>query len=476
VVLTFLLSVAAALIFALLISRYVQWRSEVAVPASVGVGVAFGVLLAWAGAQVERRIGERIDRAFFRTAYDARHILEDLVEKTRVATSREELAALLQWHLNQALQPQALVVYLEASEGLLQAERGRVLAGLESIPAVHPLVEQVARHGKPWDVPPPQAKDAPDLSLLAPLNPECLVPIQDRQARLIGLVVLGPRLSEEPYSGEDKRLLASAASQAGIALESIRLAETIARRLEAERRVAQEIAIAKQVQEKLLPQKAPLLATLDYTGACIQARTVGGDYYDFLDLGPGRLGLVLADISGKGISAALLMAHLQANLRSQYALALEDLGRLLESVNRLFCESTAPGHFTTFFIGIFEDASRRLRYANCGHNPPLLLRHDGRAEWLGATATVLGLFETWGTTIEEVTLAPGDTLVVYTDGVTEALSDAGEDFGEQRLLDTVRAHSQLAASELLNKLATSVQDFSGREQEDDLTLLVARAR
>jgi serine phosphatase RsbU (regulator of sigma subunit) len=203
---------------------------------------------------------------------------------------------------------------------------------------------------------------------------------------------------------------------------------------------------------------------------------VGGDYYDFLDLGPGRLGLVLADISGKGISAALLMAHLQANLRSQYALAMEDPLRLLQSVNHLFRESTDPGRFATAFFASYEEATHRLRYANCGHNPPLLLRADGRVEWLGGTAMVLGLFEDWTSTIEEVELAAGDILVIYTDGVTEAKSDEGEDFGEQRLLEAVRASSRLAAAELLDKLVTTVQIFSGSEQEDDLTLLVARVR
>jgi serine phosphatase RsbU (regulator of sigma subunit) len=290
------------------------------------------------------------------------------------------------------------------------------------------------------------------------------------------LVVLGQRLSEEPYSGEDERLLASAASQAGIALESIRMAEDIARRMQAEQQVAHEMAIAKQVQEKLLPQQAPPLATLDYTGACVQARTVGGDYYDFLDLGPGRVGLVLADISGKGISAALLMANLQANLRSQYALALEDLERLLQSVNRLFHDSTGAGHFATFFFGYYDDATRRLRYVNCGHNPPVVLRADGRIERLEPTSTVLGIFVPLASEIREVELAPGDTLVVFSDGATEAMSDAGEEFGDARVVETVLANRELAPNELLAKLVRTVQVFSGREQEDDLTLLVARAR
>src|SRR6201999_1822039 len=149
------------------------------------------------------------------------------------------------------------------------------------------------------------------------LRAECLVPIRGANAgTLQGLAALGARLSDEPYATGDKRLLASVASQAGIAMRSISLAERMAESMEAERRSEQEMQIARQVQSRLLPQQAPLLATLDCAGKCIQTRAVGGDYYDFLDFGSGRLGLVLADISGKGISAALLMANLQANLRS----------------------------------------------------------------------------------------------------------------------------------------------------------------
>ena len=142
--------------------------------------------------------------------------------------------------------------------------------------------------------------------------------MQGLEQRVEGLLVLGPRLSEEPYGREDRDLISSVASQAGAALQNFRLARAMAERMEAERLAGRELEIAREVQAKLLPQRMPAIESLDYAGTCIQARQVGGDYYDFLYLGPGRLGLVLADISGKGISAALLMASLQASLRSQY--------------------------------------------------------------------------------------------------------------------------------------------------------------
>src|SRR5215467_6854154 len=194
----------------------------------------------------------------------------------------------------------------------------------------------------------------------------------------------------------------------------------LAQKLEAERQAEREVEIARQVQERLFPQRMPEARTLDYAGACLPARRVGGDYYDFLDLGQQRLGLVIADIAGKGMAAALLMANLQANLRSQCATATEQPNQFLRSVNQLFFENTAESDYATFFFSEYDDVSRRLRYANCGHLPALLLRGDGSLERLEPTATVLGLFEKWDYTVEERQLFPGDMLVLYTDGATES--------------------------------------------------------
>ena len=162
----------------------------------------------------------------------------------------------------------------------------------------------------------------------------------------------------------------------------------ITEKLEYERRVAQELEIAKQVQARLFPQTVLSLKTLEYAGICIQAHEVGGDYYDFLDLGRERLGLVIGDISGKGIAAALLMANLQANLRGQCAIALDQPERLLQSANQLFYDNTADSAYATLFFAEYEDKARRLRYANCGHLSALLLRRDQTIERLNSTGTV----------------------------------------------------------------------------------------
>ena len=247
-----------------------------------------------------------------------------------------------------------------------------------------------------------------------------------------------------------------------------------ARKLESERRAAQELEIARQVQARLFPQTLPACGTLDYAGSCIQARQVGGDYYDFLNLGQGRLGLVLGDIAGKGIAAALLMANLQANLRSQCAIALDQPRRFLQSVNRLFYENTTDSAYATLFFAEYDDRMRHLRYANCGHLCGLLLRSDHSVTRLDSTATVLGLFEQWDCSIGEFQLCPGDILALYTDGITESFNAAGEEFGEHGLIDALRRHQDLPPQAMLVAVLDEVRQFSPHEQHDDLTLIVAR--
>jgi len=478
-----LLFVAAATTIALFTHTISQFFPE-GTNIGMAVSAVFGIVLVWASAPMVKRGTERIDRAFFRSAYDARLILRDLAEKTRAVADRHDLAKLLEIQIEGALHPKSLACYLDAGEGNLVAECGQVPRPqfpfrigavfiprtLDTIPASLPLLAEIAQRGKAWDV--PQGPEA--ASDLGPFAPECLVPILGRNSRLFGLLVLGQRLSEESYSSEDKNLLESVASQAGITLENIDLAEKMAERMEAERRAAMEIDIARRVQARLFPQNLPPLETLEYVGGCVQARQVGGDYYDFLDMAPGVVGIVLADISGKGISGALLMANLQANLRSQYAVALDDLPRLLQSVNRLFYENTADESYATMFFAVYDDSCRSLRFANCGHIAPLILRSDGSIRRLTSTTTVVGLFRKWESPITEEKLHPGDLLVICTDGVTEAPNRQAEEYGEVRLAELIRENRDSPVNELLAAVQASVQEFSGATQADDITVIVAR--
>jgi serine phosphatase RsbU (regulator of sigma subunit) len=247
-----------------------------------------------------------------------------------------------------------------------------------------------------------------------------------------------------------------------------------AEKLEAERRAAQELEIAKQVQARLFPQTAPPLNTLEYAGACTQARQVGGDYYDFIDLGRERLGLVIGDIAGKGIAAALLMANLQANLRSQCATALDDLGRFMRSVNHLFCDNTTDSAYATLFFAEYDDIARRLRYINCGHLSAFVLRRDNALERLDSTSTVLGLFKDWECSISGCQLQSGDMLALYTDGITESFNESGEEFGEQGLIEALRRNREESPRAAVAAIIDEVRRFNAHEQHDDITLIVAR--
>ncbi len=249
-----------------------------------------------------------------------------------------------------------------------------------------------------------------------------------------------------------------------------------AEKADAERRATHELEIAKQVQARLFPQNLPCIPTLEYAGTCIQAQKVGGDYYDCLELGQERFALVLGDIAGKGMAAALMMANLQASLRSQCAIALDRPQVLLRSVNRLFYENSTEGAYATLFFGEYDDRTRRLRYSNCGHLAGLLLKPDDAVEKLDSTCTVVGLFPEWDCSLAEHTLAPGDTLVLYTDGITEAFNEAYEDFGEQRLIDALRRHRRQPSRDLVASIVDEVQCFSSRRQSDDITLMVAKSR
>jgi phosphoserine phosphatase RsbU/P len=242
-----------------------------------------------------------------------------------------------------------------------------------------------------------------------------------------------------------------------------------------ELRMRCELDVAHNVQQKLFPQKAKVLVTADYAGQSVPAHEVGGDYFDFLDLGPDLLGLVLADVSGKGVPAALLMANLQGCFRSQVERR-STTPELLTEVNRLFFTSTPPEQYATVFFAQYDDRKRRLRYVNCGHLPPMLIRASGGIERLEDNATVLGVFDDWGCTEAAVDLEPGDTLVLYSDGVTDSGIDAGCEFGEDRLIELIEARRHQPLDKMLDGIVAAARDYSAAEQTDDITVVGLRIR
>jgi len=469
VLLALLLSIAVTAIFVSAIARVLpRLTADAAIPAGIAAGTVFGLVLFRTGGAVATRVTRRIDRAFFRSAYDARLILEELAQRAPMAMSRNELASLLETEVRDALHPTRIAIYLMDLSRALRRYAGVPGDWPDTLEHARELVERFQRDDRPIDA----SSGAQAPGVLTALDAECAVPILTRRRTLVGVLLVGARLSDEPYSREDRRLLSSVASQAGTALDNLILAEEMA-----ERRARQEVEIAAEVQRRLLPSRIVPMETIEYTGHCVQARAVGGDYYDFLDFGPKRMGLALGDVSGKGLYAALLTTHLQTSVRGlSMRLATEDLASVLADVNRSFSESTARNHFATFFIGRYEDDTRRLSYANCGHLPPMIAREDGTLERLGVTASAIGLMDEWTGAVGQVVLNRGDVLAVFSDGVTEAMNRDGEEFGEARLADLLVSSRGRPACEIADRVILDVKAFSGGNQHDDLTLVVVRGR
>jgi phosphoserine phosphatase RsbU/P len=275
---------------------------------------------------------------------------------------------------------------------------------------------------------------------------------------------------KDAYETEDMDLLTSFAAQAAVAIERTRLHEEVLEK----RRLEEEVTIGQRIQRTFLPDRNPELPHFDIAGANYSSELVGGDYYDFIRIADQHLGIVVGDVSGKGIPAALIMASFRASLiaeiRNNYAIR-----TVLTKVNRLLWESVEPDRFVTALYGVLDVGNRRFTYVNAGHNPGFLYRHGSeRFDSLDATGPLLGTLETATYKERQVEIQAGDLLVLYTDGVTEAMDGAGELFGEQRLLDVIRSRRAETAAMIVRGIWDAVREFRVREQDDDLTIVVVK--
>jgi len=279
--------------------------------------------------------------------------------------------------------------------------------------------------------------------------------------------------SDEPgaYEDEDMQLLTAFAAQAAVAIERTRLHEEVLEK----RRLDEEVTIGQRIQRSFLPDRNPEVQNFDIAGANYSSDRVGGDYYDYIRIADQHWGIVVGDVSGKGIAAALIMASFRASLiaeiRNNYAIR-----TTMAKVNKLLWESIEPDRFVTALFGVLDVESRRFTYVNAGHNPALLLRAaTGQFETLDATGPLLGTFETAAYKERLVELRPGDVLVLYTDGITEAMDAAGELFGEERLREVILARKDDTAVTHVKGIWEAVQAFRSGDQDDDLTTVVVRA-
>lgn len=450
--------------------------------------IALGLIVIIVIRRTRGRLATWLDRRFFREAYNADQVLSDLSEQVRSLVEPKLLVETVASRISSILHVPQVAVLLGASDFYQPA----VAMGYGSVPdLIFPrdrgTAKVLQRRKEPayvylndrdsWlyreeDI----GED--DRGKLAALHSELLLPLAVRE-KLLGFISLGPKKSEEPYTGTDVRLLKSVAAQTGLALENADLMREIAAEIAQRERMNREVEIAREVQERLFPQKLPAIAGLDYAGHCRPALGVGGDYYDFLALPRGHLGVAIGDVSGKGIAAALMMASLQASLRSEATRAPENLAAAIANVNRLVYEASSANRYATFFYGQYDPVTRQFDYVNAGHNPPMLF-HCAQGKWtvtrLDVGGVVVGLLESYPYQQGRVAMAAGDVLVAFTDGISEAMNKADEEWGEERMIAVIEACSGMAAQAILERILSAADAFAaGAEQHDDMTLVILRA-
>ena len=310
----------------------------------------------------------------------------------------------------------------------------------------------------------------PELTTLEQMDAALAAPLQSKSG-ITGLLILASPLDRGSYSGAERRVVRSAAAEFALLLENSRLSA----RIVDQERLRRELELATEVQKRLFPESPFCTAGLQLTGICIPARGVGGDYYDFLDLGSRQIGIALADVAGKGIAAALIMSIVQASLRSLASTEGISLADLAAKMNRLLHRSTGVNGYATFFYSQFDEQRRTLRYVNAGHNPPFLLRRNGDIEELSNGGMIIGMFAHAAYEETEIQLQSGDVLLAFSDGVTEAHNPQEEEFDEEPLKDLLRRAAALPVQEMAAKILEELKAWmAGAPQHDDLTFILMR--
>ena len=307
--------------------------------------------------------------------------------------------------------------------------------------------------------------------LLYELGVNLIVPMQ-LQGKTKGLIILGRRMSQQEYTNDDIEFVYSVGSLAIISLENKRLFQEALEKYKLE----EELDFARDIQRNLLPRSIPVLERFDIAALNISSRQVGGDYYDIIKLDEDSYCLAIADVSGKGIPASLLMANIQAFLRV-ICVQQMDLEDSTELINDLISENTSDGRFITFCWGVLNQQNRTIKYVNAGHNPPLLVR-EGKIIKLTVGGIILGVMRTViPYESEELQLQKDDVIIFFTDGISEAMNIKGEEFSDNRLEEIAVESASLPAKEILNKIRNEVVDFaSGTVQSDDLTMIVVKVK
>jgi len=303
----------------------------------------------------------------------------------------------------------------------------------------------------------------------AQIHSAMCVPLWNNQD-IIGLIYCDRASLLEQFTEDDLRLLTLLANLAAVKIENARLYEESLKVIQLER----EIALAVQIQKNFLPREEPAFAPYEISGSARACRHVGGDYYDYIAIDKDRLGLVIADVSGVGVSASLLMASLRGALHEKFPGTI-DLGELAAKLNDFVYASSDSHLFISFFLAILDRRMDEVSYVNAGHNPPLVQGRRGAAQFLAGTGLCLGMFPAQTYAEGKLTLKPGDVLCLYTDGIIESRKGERDEYGEERLAAQIQELGGLPAREIMDKIFDDVFAFSGcAEAGDDMTLVVVK--
>ena len=413
---------------------------------------------------VRKRVQNIVDRRFFRRKEDLPRALRILHAETAEITNLPTLLNVVAEHVVQTLQIRNVVIFRKSLRD--QTFTAAVEVGLHDrmeptalLKGLHfdhrtPLLASAGVAYRP----PGRLPDSEQLAVQQ-LGTALIVPMR-RGEETIGFMSLGRKLSDQEFVPDEIEFLAGAADQTASAIYSLGL-----------RKQAQEYEEAREIQERLLPKQIPQEPGFEISGSWHPARAVGGDYFDVFELGDNKLGLCIGDVSGKGMPAALLMSNLQAVVK---ALATDHISpkELMEKVNRVMWRNTTEDKFITLFYALVDVKRRTLQFTNAGHNAPILTRQDGTQVRLEEGGLIVGAFEESAYLQGRIDLRPGDRLVMFTDGITEAVNGEEQEFGEKRLVEASLCGRQLRAEALQNSLFDIVTEFCGGEFEDDATILV----
>ncbi len=314
-------------------------------------------------------------------------------------------------------------------------------------------------------------------------DPRILYPQQMTSEGLVSAMVVGLAYRDRPvgvlhaytgvryeFSDDEVRLLRALASQAAAAIVNTRL---LIEQRESER-TQQQIEVARDVQRRMIPSQPPQLEGYDIAGLYTPAFDLGGDFYDVIELGDGRVGLVIADVVGKGVAASLMMASVRSSVRA-YAFQYRDIAEMMRHVNRAMCRDTLPSEFVTGFYVELDPPTRRVRFCNAGHNPPLLLRADGTFEDIDIGGPLLGAFDDASYGVGQIELASGDVLLLYTDGLVDSMNFREERYEIERAKENLQQFRDLPARQILGNIRWEIRKFTGlTPRVDDLTMVALK--